>query len=80
MSSKEKQPTHFELVLDYMLHHPKGITTWDAITLFGCTRLSAVIFQIKKDGWEIESDAIIKKNRYGHPCTYSRYRLTGRSD
>ena len=31
------------------------ITSWDAITLYNATRLSAIIFNLKKEGYIIKS-------------------------
>jgi hypothetical protein len=40
----------------------KSITTWDAIQLYGITRLSALIFTLREDGYNIESKRIDDKN------------------
>jgi hypothetical protein len=39
----------------------KSITTWDAIQLYGITRLSALIFTLREDGYNIESKRIDDK-------------------
>lgn len=31
----------------------KSIDTWTAITKYGATRLSAIIFNLRKNGWQI---------------------------
>lgn len=39
-----------------VLQHLKengSITSWDAITLFGATRLSAIIYLLRKQGYNI---------------------------
>lgn len=41
-------------VLQYLREHSLGITTWDAINLFHATRLSAIIFNLKRDGYIID--------------------------
>lgn len=47
------------------------ITSWDAITKFNCTRLSAVIYNLKYvHGMDIESERI-----YVEGTNYSRYWL-----
>tara|TARA_Y100001963_G_C6629010_1_gene375382 strand:- start:91 stop:297 length:207 start_codon:yes stop_codon:yes gene_type:complete len=38
------------------LKEKKKITSWEAIMEYKCTRLSAVIYTLRKDGWEIRSD------------------------
>ncbi len=40
----------------------KSITTWDAIQLYGITRLSALIFTLREDGYNIESKRIDDKD------------------
>lgn len=32
------------------------ITSWDAITLYRATRLSAVIYNLRDNGWKIRTD------------------------
>ena len=39
----------------------KSMTTWDAIQLYGITRLSALIFTLREDGYNIESKRIDDK-------------------
>ena len=48
-------------ILAHLVQH-KTITPLEAINQYGCFRLSAVIFNLKKDGHEIETQ-IIKKNK-----------------
>ena len=62
-------------VLHYLKTHKRGITSMQAITLFGATRLSDIIFRLRKEGYEIETEQITTKNRYGHVTTFARYRL-----
>lgn len=65
-----------DLILDYMETHRNGITPQDAVNRFGCYRLSARIHDLRDKGYEITSESETKKNRYGHTCTYARYKLT----
>lgn len=51
-------------VLDYMLHNG-SITSWQAITMFGATRLSDIIFRLKKEGYNITSQLVSVNTRYG---------------
>ena len=55
-------------VLQYLREHSLGITTWDAINLFHATRLSAIIFNLKKDGYVI--DAIPESSDDAHWVRY----------
>ena len=52
-----------------------AITTWDAYSQFGCTRLSARISDLRKQGHPIISKTETSKNRYGESVTYSRCSL-----
>ena len=69
-----KEKTQMTEVLKYMQTH-KGITSIQAIEKFGATRLSDIIFRLRTEGYEIETDSITKKNRYGHTTTFARYTL-----
>jgi hypothetical protein len=51
------------------------ITSMEAINLFGATRLSAIIFNLRKKGYNIISVDKITKDRYGHTVPYSEYTL-----
>lgn len=61
-----------ELVLKYMQDFG-SITTLDAFRDLGYTRLSAGIYNLKKDGYNIGSTTECSKNRYGKKVYYSRY-------
>lgn len=52
-----------------------SITSWEAITEYGITRLSAKIHNLRKQGYEIESERITTKNRFGENCTFAKYFL-----
>lgn len=52
------------------LQEGKGITPLEALTKFGAFRLSAIIFDLKKDGYDIETEII--KNGGKH---YANYRI-----
>lgn len=62
-------------VLKYLQNHKKGITSMKAFELFGATRLSAIIFELRRKGHTIESVEEEITNRYGRPCKYARYVL-----
>ena len=59
-------------VLDYMLQHG-SITSMEAFRELGVTRLSAVIFVLKRKGYNIKSVTESFKNRYNEPVSFSRY-------
>lgn len=52
-----------------------SITSWEAIKLYGCTRLSAKIYDLRAEGMDIKTDHVTKKNRYGYPVTFANYIL-----
>jgi len=51
------------------------INTWDAIKLYGATRLSDIIFKLRKEGFNIESKRVTKKDRNNQICNYVDYVL-----
>lgn len=63
-----------EMIREY-LEEKKEITSWEAFEIFGITRLSAVIFRLRKSGLNISSNNTTKVNRYGRKVTFSTYRL-----
>ena len=71
----ELKKTQNERILRYLKTHKRGITSIQAIELFGATRLSDIIFRLRKAGYDIETEQITKKNRYGHTTTYACYKL-----
>ena len=58
----------FNFMLDF-----GAITSLEAFTELGETRLSAVIFELKKKGVHITSEKISVSNRYGEKRTVSKY-------
>lgn len=70
-----KVKTQKSEILKYLKTHKRGITSLQAIQLFGATRLSDIIFKLRKEGYEIETEQITSKNRFGHVVNFARYRL-----
>ena len=54
------------------------ITSNEAFTWYGITRLAAVIFMLRKDGYEIETIDTESVNRYGEKCRYATYIEVGK--
>lgn len=52
-----------------------SITPLDAIREFGCHRLAARISDLKRAGYPIIRAMETKRNRYGEPIRYARYRM-----
>lgn len=57
-----------------------SISSMEAITLYGATRLSAIIFNLKESGYDIISDWETGTDRYGDKTRYVRYRLRGNNE
>lgn len=73
---KTKRVTKQQQVLDH-LKSGKSITSLTAINLYGATRLSAIIFNLKELGHDIISERESRLDRNGNVCNYSRYQLKG---
>ena len=63
-------------VLQYLKEN-KSITSLEAIKEFGATRLSAIIFNLRKEH-NITTQYETSKNRYGDSVSYARYILEGK--
>lgn len=61
-------------IIDYMKSH-KSITSMDAFTDLGITRLSARIKELRESGYNISTIMIDGINRYGEPVRYGLYKL-----
>ena len=73
MESKQKRTQRGE-VLKYLQTH-KGITSMQAFEKFGATRLSAIIFDLKRKGYNIVTIMRDGENRYGESVRFAEYRL-----
>ena len=61
---------------DAILWHLKTyghITSYEAIKEYGVTRLAAIIFNHRKNGYDIDSMPLKKKTRFGRSTTISKY-------
>lgn len=59
-----------------VLRHLKengSITSMEAIELFGATRLSAIIFNLRRHGHNIVTIDKTGIDRYGHQMKYAKY-------
>ena len=52
-----------------------SITSWEAITEYGVTRLSAVIYILRKLGYDISIEFKTSLNRYNEKVSYGVYKL-----
>lgn len=63
---------------DRVLKHLKDygtITSWESFSEYGITRLSAVVYLLRKDGYNITGEFKSTKNRYGDPTSFIEYKL-----
>jgi hypothetical protein len=51
-----------------------SITAKTAYLEYGIQRLSAIIFNLRKDGYRILSSPMITKNRFGHTTRFVKYK------
>lgn len=65
-------------VLDYLKNHKSGLSSMQAFKMFGATRISAIIFNLRKHGYEIDNIWKESKNRYGDKVKYVQYVLVGK--
>ena len=72
---KRRVGTHYTRLLEYLKKH-KTITSLQAIRDLGNTRLSATIFDLRKDGYNIGSTDIPVPNRWGTKTMVAQYELT----
>ena len=63
-----------EMVLDYIKQFG-SISTYEAFTDLGITRLAARIWDIKEDGQDFSVDWVTKTNRFGDEIKFKRYRF-----
>ena len=64
-----------EQMVEQHLKDYGSITTWEAFTDYGITRLSAKIYNLRKSGLNIKSNFFTTKNRYGSSVTFAKYVL-----
>ena len=74
MSRAKNQTTE---ILNY-LQNEGTLTSKDAFDLFGATRLSARIFDLRKKGYDIETRMVAGYTRYGDTCEYAVYVYHGK--
>lgn len=63
-----------QVILNHLLKH-KTITSMEAIETYGFTRLSAVIFNLRKSGVKIGMVWEQGVNRFGNPIKWGKYFL-----
>lgn len=63
-------------VKEHLLKHG-SITSWDAINLYGETRVSDVILKLRQKGWDIRTIMVEFTDRYGNTGKYANYVYKG---
>lgn len=71
-----KKPTQCERIIQYMKDFG-SITTLQAFTDLGCTRLASRVTDLKRQGYDIKSEFVSGKNRYDETVSYKKYYLGG---
>lgn len=71
----EKKTNKTEKVLNHLKTHG-SITSLEAIELYGATRLSAIIFTLRKQGYNIDTIDMPFVDRFGSKSVYGKYVLT----
>lgn len=66
--------TQKQAVLEW-LQTGAGITSMEAFRELGVTRLSAIIFNLKHKGYNIETVMCEGRDRFGSPMRFARYYL-----
>lgn len=55
-----------------------NITSWEAIQLYGATRLSAIIYNLRHHrDMEIRNETVEFVDRFGHKSSYAKYIYEG---
>ena len=71
--------TKTQAVLDWLKTHA-SISSMEAIKQFGANRLSAIIFNLRKKGYNIEAVTCEGTDRFGNPMRFARYYLRDDAD
>ena len=71
--------TDKEQVLSYLKAHG-SISPLEALAEFGCYRLGARVFDLRRDGHSIETHIEHGIDRNGDPMRYARYTLKAEAD
>ena len=70
----EHKPTQNQRILEY-IEQFGSITQIDALRDIGCMRLASRISDLRSMGYDIVSEIIPVKNRYGETCHPKRYSI-----
>ncbi len=59
------------------LQEKGSITSWEAIKEYGATRLSAIVFNLRDKGYEIDTNMEEFTDRYGDKSRFAKYIYRG---
>lgn len=68
-----------KILLEHLAAGEK-LTPADAFRLTGSTRLSARIYDLRHDGYVINTEMITVRNRFGRTATVAQYSMEANSD
>ena len=68
-----------ECIRKHLVEH-KTITSMEAFKLYGCTRLSAKIFDLRNSGWVIGTIDTEGTTRFGDTCHYATYKFISKPE
>lgn len=66
--------TQEQVILQHLYTFGK-ISSWEAFQDYGITRLSAIIFNLRRDGLFIQNETKTTTTRLGNKTSYAEYRL-----
>jgi len=69
-----KKETHYTRTLAYLKNYG-SITSLEAIRDLGNTRLSATIFNLRQDGYDISATNVSVPTRWGTTTTVAKYEI-----
>lgn len=69
-----KEMTQKKAILQHLKQFG-SITSWEAIKEYGATRLSALILILRRKGYNIETQTMFGKDRFGNYCKFAKYIL-----
>lgn len=72
--------TQTDIILKHLQENKNGITQLEATNLFGFTRLSAIIYELKKQGYKFKTTREKGVNRYGRKVCFVRYSIVSSED
>jgi DeoR/GlpR family transcriptional regulator of sugar metabolism len=66
--------TQHDRIIDYVRKHG-SITTLEAFTDLGITKLTTRISEMRRMGMDIRGERVTVKNRYDEECSVNRYTI-----